>query len=450
LAQRLLSTSDMRYLWGRYGFGSVAAVAGLGLLSGGCSDGDKGDESAAGIISELRSDAERVTPDVTEATAAAQAEQQFAVSFLHALDAESNVAFSPHSLSTAFAMLTDAAEGKTLAEVEQVLYFGKADDAFHRSQDALQLGLLARNREAVNTEEKRVDAQTLTESNDIWVRDDVPPTPSYLDTLARYYGVGIHQADFEEHYEEARVAINAQVSEDTHALIPELLPKKSIDSFTVAVLTNALYFKAPWSTGLSAPVPGAFQHLDGSMGDVQMLRTTTQLRYYRGDGYVSVALPYYGEELEMQLIVPDTGEYSNVRAALSSDGLTNMVTAGTFERVDLTLPKFELKSVVPALETLKSMGVVTAFDENDAQFPAFASPKFDNVYVKDVFHQATVSIDEKGTEASAATAIVFEGTISSVEEPQPPKVVVADHPFLFVIRDNPTGSILFVGQVVAP
>jgi serpin B len=442
----------MRNCWGRLGFGAAAAVMGLGLLSGGCSGGGKGDDSAAGVVSELRSDEERVTPDVTEATAAAHGEQQFAVSFLHAMDAESNLAFSPHSLSTAFAMLTDAAGGKTLDEVEQVLYFGKADEAFHRSQDALELGLLARNREAVNVQDKRVDAQTLTESNDIWVRNGVPPTPSYLDTLARYYGVGVHQADFPNHPEQARVAINAKVSEDTHALIPELLPQNSITRDTVAVLTNALYLKAPWFAALSAPVAGAFQHLDGSLGDVQMLRTTTRLRYYRGDGYVSVSLPYYGGELEMQLIVPDTGEYSNVRAALTSDGLTYMVTAGTFEPVDLTLPKFEIKSVVPAAEALKSMGVVTAFDETDAQFPAFASPLYDNVYVSDVLHRATISIDEKGTEASAATAIVLTSIQIAVEmpPPPPPKIVVADHPFLFVIRDNPTGSILFVGQVVAP
>ncbi len=225
----------MRNLRGRFGFGSVAVVAGLGLLSGACSDADKGNESAAEVISELRSDAPRVTPDFTEATAAAQGEQQFATSFLHALDADRNLAFSPHSLSTAFAMLTDAAQGKTLEEVEQVLYFGKADEAFHRSQDALQLGLAARNREAVKTDTRTVDAQTLSESNDIWVRDDVPPTPSYLDTLARYYGVGIHQADFSSHPQEARAAINAKISDDTHALIPELLPHDSITLDTVAV-----------------------------------------------------------------------------------------------------------------------------------------------------------------------------------------------------------------------
>ena len=431
----------------------MLALLGLGLLSVGCSGGDAGKEPAASdVISELRSEAVRVTPEASEAETAAQSEQAFGVSFLHELSASENMAFSPHSLSTAFAMLTAAAEGQTLAEVEQALSFQKSNEAFHRSHDALQLGLRERNRAAVDEANEKVDAQILTESNDIWVRDDVPPAPSYLDTLARYYGVGVHQADFAEHPEAARLAINDKVSKDTHALITELLPENSIDDQTVVVLTNALYFKAPWATPLSAPVAGTFQRLDGSTSEAQMMRTGGQLRYYAGEQFVSVALPYYGDQLELQLIVPEVGTYESVRNALSSDTLTQTVTAGTFEDVDLTLPKFDVKSVVPAADVLKSLGVVTAFDKHLASFPAFASDVFENVYVSDVLHQATVAIDEKGTEASAATAIVLAGLTIGLDDPEPttPKIVVADRPFLFVIRDKPTGAVLFIGQIVAP
>lgn len=444
----------MQRVTGRFGLGSVWALLGLGLLSGGCGDADKRDGApAGGVISELRSDAARVTPDVSEAALAAQAEQQFAVSFLHALDADANTTFSPHSLSTAFAMLTDAAKGQTLAEVQRVLSFGPTDEAFHRSQDALELALAARNREAVQSSEQKVDAQTLSESNDIWLRDDVPPTPSYLDTLARFYGAGVHLADFPKHPEEARVAIDAKVSNDTHALIPELIPQGSIGVHTVAVLTNALYFKAPWEAALDLHTLGQFQNLDGSTSDAQMMRARGQLRYYEGDGFVSVALPYYGGQLEMQLIVPEAGAYDAVRSALTSESLSQMVTAARHEQVDLTLPKFNVRSTVPATQILQSLGIVTAFDENLAELPAFASPVYDNVYISEVLHQATVAIDDKGTEGSAATAIVSRGILVEIDRPTEiltPKVVVADHPFLFVIRDNPTGSLLFVGQVVAP
>jgi len=428
-------------------------MVGLGLLSGACSGGDAkaADEPAGtGVVSELRSEAVRVTPEASEAKAAAQSEQAFAVSFLHALDADVNTAFSPHSLSTAFAMLTDAAEGQTLAEVERVLAFGKSDEAFHRSQDALQLGLQARNREAVQADNRKVDAQILTESNDIWLRDDVPPTPSYLDTLARYYGVGVHQADFPNSPEQARVAINSKVSDDTHSLITELLPQRSITADTVAVLTNALYFKAPWAAALGAPVAGQFNNLDGSTSETQMMRTGGQLRYYAGERFVAVGLPYYGGDLEMQLIVPEADAYDAVRSALTSETLSQIVSDGTFEQVRLTLPQFKVKSVVPATDALKSLGMLSAFDESAAEFPAFASSVYENVYITDVLHQATVAIDEKGTEASAATAIILGGKSSVDPEPPTPKVVVADHPFLFVIRDNPTSSILFIGQIVAP
>jgi serpin B len=435
----------------KLGFGSFLGIVGLGLVASACSSSGNGDDAnkPAGVVQELRSEAPRVTPDGAEAMSAGVSEQEFAFGFLHALEADSNLAFSPHSLSTAFAMATDAADGKTLAEVEEVLHFGKADEAFHRSQDALELALATRNRAAGEENGRKFDAQILTESNDIWVRNDLPPQPSYLDTLARFYGVGVHQADFGGHPDEARIAINGKVSQDTHELIPELIPDKALTTDTVTVLTNAMYFKAPWATPLSAPVAGDFHKLDGSSGSAQMMKTHDKLAYYAGDGFVSVGLPYYGGELEMMLIVPDAGAYAAVRTGLSSELLTQIVTDRKVESVDLTLPKFHVKSSVPATTTLRELGMLTPFDPDRAEFPKLVSDVYPVVYISDVLHQATVAIDEKGTEASAATAIIFAGVSASIDPPTP-KVVNADRPFLFAIRDNPTGSVLFVGQIVAP
>jgi serpin B len=440
----------MKTQWGSI---QILGIVGLGLLAGACSGsgsaGQNDDPQARGVVSELRSDAARVTPDIAEAASAAKSEQTFAFEFLHALPEHENTTFSPHSISAAFAMATDAAAGDTLTEVEQVLGFGKADEAFHRSQDALKLGLAARNRDALNTEERQVDAQILTESNDIWIRDDSPPQPSYLDTLARYYGAGVHQADFGNQPNEARLAINAKVSSDTRELIPELLPKGIPTPETVAVLTNALYFKAPWAARFAEPVPGDFHALDGSTVEAKMLRREADLRYYEGEGFAAVDVPYYGNELSMLLIVPDAGKYQSVRTTLSGELLTQVVAGLQSQLIDLKLPKFELKSNVPAKKTLEALGMATPFDPYKAAFPKLESPLFENIYVSDVLHQATVAIDEKGTEASAATAIIFSG-VSANPEPTQPKVVTVDRPFLFVIRDNPTGSVLFVGQVVSP
>ena len=450
----LAETSHMTNRRRLSGLGSLVALAGLGLVSSGCSSGDadkKGNEGdTGGVVAELHSNVARVTPDASEGMPAGKSEQAFAFSFLHALDADENLAFSPHSLSTAFAMLTDAASGKTLEEVEQTLKFGATGDAFHRSQDALGLALTSRNRDAIDTPDQKVEAQILNVSNDIWIRDDVPPQASYLDTLARFYGVGVHHADFPGQPEQVRVAINAKVSKDTHDLIPELIPDMAITIDTVSVLTNALYFKAPWASPFAVPTPGDFHLLDGSTHSADMLKTRTGLRYAEGEGFVSVAVPYYGRDLEMLLIVPDSGAYATVRAKLSSEMLSQLVADGSSQDVALTLPKFNVKSSVPAAQTLKDLGMKTPFDDLNAEFPKLVSDVYPVVYISDVLHQATVAIDEKGTEASAATAIIVAGTTSAQVDPPEPKIVNVDRPFLFTIRDNPTGSVLFVGQIVAP
>jgi serpin B len=230
----------------------VGLLTGLGLLSLGCGSAeDANGEETGGVVKELRSRETRVVPDAAEAAPASHGELALAVSMLHALEAHENLAFSPHSISTAFAMVTDAAAGKTLEEIESVLHFSGEGDAFHRAQDALDLALQARNRPAIEEQDRRVDAQILSVANDLWMRDDAPPQPSYLDTLARYYGVGVHQAQFGSQPEQVRLAINEQVATDTRGLITELIPEKVITPRTVAVLTNALYFKAPWVAGLT-------------------------------------------------------------------------------------------------------------------------------------------------------------------------------------------------------
>jgi len=434
--------------------GSVLSWLGVAALLAGCGSGDDAnanqDGQFGGAISELRSAAPRVVAGQAEAAAAAQGERDLAFSLLQAVDGEQNLVFSPHSLSAAFAMLTDAAEGQTLAEIEQTMHFGSVNEAFHRSQDALHLALAARNRDELASEDATVDAQILRESNDIWIRRDAEPDSSYLDTLARYYGAGVHQADFGTQPAAVRLAINAKVATDTNALIPELLPPGSISVRTIAALTNALYFKAPWATSFAAPVPGDFHALDGSTAPADMLRQTAEYPYFAGEGFVSVAVPYYGNELELLLIVPDAGQYAAVRRALSSDLLTQLTNARATENVDLTLPQLDLESTLPATETLQAMGMSTPFDAEAAQFPKLRRELANNVFIASVFHQATVAIDEKGTEASAATAIVADVRLSIAEPPPEPKVITVDRPFLFMIRDNPTGSVLFVGQVVAP
>jgi serpin B len=396
------------------------------------------------VISELVSNERREKADVTQATTAARGERDFALKFLKQLPAEKNLAFSPHNLSGSFAKLTDAADGQTLEQMQQAFGFDTVDQSFHRSQNALSAGLAERNQEA----SPQHDAVVLTEASDIWVRRDAPPEASYLDTLARYYGVGVQQADFQNRAEEARKAINTKVATQTNELIRELLPSGSVTAETVLVLTSALYFKAPWATPFQAATPGEFHALSGDTKSAQMLNRSLPLPYYEGEHFVSVSLPYVGNQLGMLLVVPDEGSYESVRRALSGETLDAVVGGLKVATVELTLPKFRVDSDVPAKASLEALGVKDAFLPNTASFPKLGSEPASGVFLTDVVHQATVSVDEQGTEASAATGISAGG--GSAGPAPEPKVVTVDRPFLFAIRDNVTGSLLFVGQVVSP
>jgi serpin B len=441
--------------------GVLAAVSGLTSLIGcGGADSKPGGATPGGTppgvgaesmpITEVQSDAPRVMADASEAARTGASEEGFGLDLLRVLPGDSNLAFSPHSISTAFAMLTDAATGETLTQIADTLHFGVTDEAFQRSQDAQALALAARNRAAIAEANHQVDAQILSQSNDIWTRKDAPPIASYLDTLAQYYGAGIHEADFMDDPDGVRVAINQKVSDDTHALIPELIPPNDIDPDTVAVLTNALYFKAPWASPFNAPTPGNFHERDGSVENVDMLVGGGTWAYYAGDGFVSVAAPYYGDELELMLIVPDLGTYDAFRSSLTNALLDEVVAQRSATLVTLTLPKFSVKSTLPATAALKQLGLQVPFLPGIAEFPKLATTG-EPVYITDVLHQATLAIDEKGTEASAATAIIVGDLAIADPTPEPvPIVVNVDRPFLFALRDNPTGALLFLGQVVAP
>lgn len=402
-----------------------------------------------GVVSELVSREAREQADATQAADAARSERYFGLRFLKQLPADRSLVFSPHDLSRTFAKLTDAAEGATLQQIQQAFGFGTTDESFHRSQNALSGSLAERNREPVNDGRGRADAVVLKEASDVWLSQATRPHPSYLDTLALYYGGGVHLADFQGRPEDVRKAINSKIELQTNELIPELLPADSVTDETVLVLTSALYFKAPWATPFPSAIPGEFQTLSGDRTTAPMLNRTLPLGFYAGERFVSVSVPYVGNQLGMLLVVPDEGAYESVRDALSEDVLDAIVKGTEVTAVDLTLPKFAIQSDVAAKASLQKLGVEAAFERGAASFPKLTAKQVSGVFVSDVVHKATVSVDEQGTEASAATAVLGAAGGSAGPPPEP-KVVTVDRPFLFTIRDNVTGSLLFVGQVVSP
>jgi serpin B len=235
------------------------------------------------------------------------------------------------------------------------------------------------------------------------------------------------------------------VSDQTEKRIQDLIPSGALNTLTRLVLTNAIYFNAAWATPFtqSATQDGPFTLLEGSRVTAPMMRQTGSFSYAKGSGLLAVELPYDGYELSMVILLPDAGQFESTEAALDGDQLEALLANLAAQQVALTMPKFEFTSDFSLRETLSDMGMPVAFSPS-ADLTGMASKR--ELFLSDVFHKAFVSVDENGTEAAAATAVV----VGLTSMPAEPVEVKLDRPFLFLIRDRKTGTILFLGRVVDP
>jgi serpin B len=427
----------------------VAASSSILALTCACGGGQTGDEQhgdAGSVLQELKGTATRVTADSGFPNSAAQDNWNFGWRMYHQLaQPDQNIFFSPYSISSAVAMLVAGAAGQTKAEIDAAMSFtGDDGTAFHQARNSVAQALDARNHAATQNQ----DAQALHVSNDLWLDPSFHPSSAFLDTLSAYYGAGAFLAPFSTNPEAARTAINQRVASETQQLIPNLLPAGSIDPAVVFVLTNALYFKSNWSNEFSkdATHDAPFTTASGATASVSMMNATFETGYYSGSDYTVVSLPYFGHELELVAILPSAGTFADYVAQLQPDMLATATSATASletKNINLSFPKFDITSVIPLKTELQALGMQQAFDEVQANFDDLLGP---GVYVSDAFHQATLSIDEQGTEAAAATALV--GRAESA--PPPPIQVVFDHPFVFFIRDIQTNALLFAGHYAQP
>jgi serpin B len=244
----------------------------------------------------------------------------------------------------------------------------------------------------------------------------------------------------------ARVTINDWVSEQTEGRIEDLIPQGIINALTRLVLTNAMYFNAAWASPFepSATKDGAFHTLDGGRVTVPMMRQSTHLGYAEDEGVQLVELPYDGQELSMLILLPAAGQFESFEAALDAERVGTMLRGIARRQVALTMPKFEIESEFSLSKALIAMGMPDAFSVADADFSGMTGNR--DLFIRDVVHKSFVSVDEAGTEAAAATAVIMQLRAM----PQQPVEVTVDRPFVFLIRDIQTGAILFVGRVVDP
>ncbi|MBP1632229.1 MAG: proteinase inhibitor serpin, partial [Acidobacteria bacterium] len=319
-------------------------------------------------------------------------------------------------------------------------------EALHAAFNALDQELASRNRVEPTRDDGIERKVQLSIANSLWGQQGFDFAPAFLDTLAADYGAGMRVVDFVAATEAARQAINDWVAGETNDRITDLIPEGVLSEMTRLVLTNAVYLDATWSAifekDLTDDAP--FSLLDGSEVTVPTMHQQSPFPYAAGDGWQAVELPYVGEELAMVLLVPDAGRFAEVEGLVAA-GLLDQVVAGlNGVEVNLALPKFEFRFKASVADLLKAMGMPTAFDPAVADFSGM-SPEVP-LFISDVIHEAFIKVDEEGTEAAAATAVVMDLTSAPVQVVD----LSIDRPFLFSLYDRATGEILFLGRVLNP
>jgi serpin B len=392
---------------------------------------------------EQRSELPRVNPDASAETHVpelVEGNTEFALDLYRALfNAQENQFSSPYSISLALAMTLAGASGETAAAMLSTLHL-PAQDVLHAAFNALDTAL--RSRGLTVKEEERFRLNIV---NALWGQQGQHFQSAFLDTLAQYYNAGLRTLDFEKATEAARQAINSWVEEQTEGRIEDLLPEGSLEPSTALVLTNAIYFNASWQFPFrpEATQDGPFRLLDGGEVTVPMMYQNVELRYVDGSGYQAIELPYTGGELSMLVILPDQGAFAGWAGGLDPALLNEVVSGLATRQVALTLPRFSFTSEVALKEALQRLGMAQAFSDS-ADFRGMTGQR--ELFIDEVFHKAFVAVDEEGTEAAAATAVVM----GRVSMPLDPIAMVVDSPFLFLIRDVATGTLLFLGHVVNP
>jgi serpin B len=316
----------------------------------------------------------------------------------------------------------------------------------HAALNALDALLASRNREEDPLPDGTERRVVLTIANALWGQEGTLFLPEFLDTLAVHYGAGMRAVDFAGATEQARAAINDWVSDRTAGRIPELIGPGVLSGLTRLVITNAVYLDATWDSIFdpAETLEGPFTTLDGGRVTAEVMHQTHSFPYSSGDGWQAVELPYVGREIAMLVLVPDAGRFAEVEAGLA--GALPDAAAGLEDaEVVLGLPKWEFRTQASLVRLLESLGMTDAFDQTRASFSGMTGEP--DLYVSDVVHEAFVRVDEAGTEAAAATAVIMDLRAAL---PGDTVELEIDRPFLFALRDRSTGEILFLGRVTEP
>lgn len=394
------------------------------------------------------------TPSVEQDKAAlVQAIHSFGMKLYDQVDkAAGNACLSPTSVSMALVMSLMGARGETAAEMTKVL--GLNDHAVRTCRchgggpwepDRLQRALRA----LMNDLDAPNDRSELHVVNDMWGQQGYGFLAEYAQRLSDS-GASLREVDFANAPEAARQAINGYIAKQTKGRITGLLPPGSVTPIVRQVLTNAVYFKARWTSEFwsQATRPQPFTLQSGEKVTVPTMRQQDHFSYTQTKDLQILRMGYDRSRLEMVVLLPRRGlDLGVARRALEQDALTAWMKTTRYQEVVVSLPRFEFESSFALGEALQNMGMNCAFDVDRSDFTGI-NGGVEPLPISNVIHKTFLKIDEEGTEAAAATAELLCG--SALPDNEPPAVFTADRPFLLVIRDPSSGLLLFVGQVVDP
>ncbi len=431
-----------------------------GLTIAGCPEAEETEnlDPCAGDFAETSSSNNRrgdVAPEVSDAVIEelVAGNNAFAVDFYDVLrddvEGDENLFCSPLSLSMALAMTYAGTRGETADQIADAMHFTLDQDDLHPAFGWLDVELDSRGANASGDDEPfRLHA-----TNSIWSQRGYPVEPDFLDVLAESYDSGIRTVDFENDPESARSAINDWTSCQTEDRIEELIPEGGVDDLTRLVLVNAIYFNADWTRKFeeASTFEQSFTRLDGEHVEVPMMHNFNFYRYTDGTGYQALEMLYEGNELGMVVLLPSEGGFEAFEDSLAEEGRLDSILEPldqlADEQVQLTIPKFEFATPSFQLEEVfRELGMNDAFEPGIADLTGISAEARN---IARIFHQAFVAVDEEGTEAAAATAVVTDGD-GDGDSDIDYVVFNANRPFIFLIRDLETGTILFLGRVMNP
>jgi serpin B len=385
------------------------------------------------IISKLQYDSQPQVSD-TEVASLVTSNAEFTFDLYKKLaESDENFVFSPYSISRLWAMVWAGADGETADEIAQVLHFDTIEPmTVHKSFNRLSLDLKQR------CKPKFIDIKI---ADSIWPQKGENWNKDYLDQMKTQYNIGIYQADYQADPEIARNAINSWIFEKTEKHFKDAIDKGVIDNLTVMVLVDTIFFAGAWENTFNPAETKdtTFTLLDGNTVNVPMMsQMQREYKYFQDENYTAVELPYKGNELSMLVIMPDLKTYSEFESQLNSEKIGEIYGKLIPGKINLYLPKFEFEQKKSMKDVFKSMGIKHAF--SDADFTKMR--KSGGLWVEHFLHGAYIKVDEKGTEAAGfSTAIMYQSIMPDI---------AINHPFIFLIRENSTGSILFAGRVMDP